>query len=134
MSALLRSAALTAALTFGLGLANPVPAHADSAGREFGMGLATVCVNILYMPTKLVYATGGSIVGGLAWVFSGGDSDVSRPIIDASVRGDYLVVADHLRRQKELEFVGRSPAHERARDGDEWNVASPPAEGYQEGF
>ena len=99
--------ALAAAATFAL---TPAPAAAaDSAGMEYGLGVGCAFINLLYGPTKMLYATGGAIVSGFAWVFSAGDTDVAKPIWDASMRGDYMVVPDQLRGRKPLEFIGRAP-------------------------
>jgi hypothetical protein len=99
--------ALAVVATFAL---TPAPAEAESPGAEYGIGLGCALVNLVYGPVKVLYATGGGIVSGFAWVFSAGDSDVARPIWDASMRGDYMVVPDQLRGRKPLEFIGRSPA------------------------
>jgi type IV secretory pathway VirB2 component (pilin) len=98
--------ALAAAATLAL---TPAPAVADSAGTEYGLGVGCAFINLLYGPTKMLYATGGAIVSGFAWVFSAGDTDVAKPIWDASMRGDYMVVPDQLRGRKALEFIGRVP-------------------------
>jgi hypothetical protein len=99
-----------------LGLAGallaPVGARAESAGREFGIGATCALGNLFYGPVKLLYASGGGLIAGAAWLFSGGDGEVAGPILDASVRGDYVIMPDHLRGQRDLEFVGRNPEHE----------------------
>lgn len=105
-----------------LGLAGvlvaPAGAHAQSAGREFGIGATCALGNLIYGPAKLLYASGGALIAGMAWAFSGGDREVAGPILDASVRGDYVLMPDHLQGRRELEFVGRRPDHERARRAD----------------
>ena len=99
--------ALVAAVAFA---STPAPAaEADSAGMEYGLGVGCTFVNLIYGPTKMLWATGGAIVSGFAWVFSAGDIDVAKPIWDASMRGDYMVVPDQLRGRKPLEFIGRAP-------------------------
>lgn len=72
-----------------------------------GMGAAAGLTSVVYAPVKVAYAAGGSIVAGLAYVLSGGDKDVAKPIFDASVRGDYVVTPEHMSGERELEFVGR---------------------------
>lgn len=98
-----------------LGLATAValaPASAlaeDTATPEgAGMGAASMLATLLYGPAKLVYATTGGIVGGLAYGLTGGNADVAMPILESSVYGDYYVTPDQLRGEKPLEFVGRS--------------------------
>ena len=88
------------------------------------MGVATVAANLVYGPVKLIYALGGGLVATIAWAFSGGDVAVARPIVDASLRGDYFVSTNQLRGEEELVFVGRRPQHDQARD-ESWDVAAP---------
>ena len=57
----------------------------------------------------MVYALGGLIVGGFAWVFSAGDNDVARSVVTPAVRGDYVVTPSNLRGEEELEFIGKDP-------------------------
>ncbi|MDJ0847437.1 MAG: hypothetical protein QNK04_03545 [Myxococcota bacterium] len=92
-----------------LGMA-PASAHAESAGSEAGWGAGSALCSLLYAPTKVVYALGGSIIGGFAWIFSAGDNDVAKAVITPAVRGDYVVTPAHLRGEEPLEFIGREPA------------------------
>jgi len=88
----------------------PVPtAAADSPGVEYGLGISCALINLIYGPTKTLWATGGAIVSGFAWVFSAGDIDVAKPIWDASMRGDYMLVPDQLRGRERIDFIGRAP-------------------------
>jgi len=99
--------ALAAAVTLA---STPVPAAAaDSPAVEYGLGVSCALINLIYGPTKTLWATGGAIVSGFAWVFSAGDVDVAKPIWDASMRGDYMVVPDQLLGRKRLDFIGRVP-------------------------
>ena len=77
-------------------LFHAAPAMADSSAAEFARGGTAAICSLFYGPAKIIYALGGSLVGGVAWVFSGGDSAVSQPIWDASLRGDYVVTVDDL--------------------------------------
>ena len=86
----------------------PATAIAEpSAAEEAGVGAAAAIGSIIYMPTKLAYALGGTVVGGLAWLFSAGDNDVAMPIFDRSVRGDYVLTPQHVRGEESIEFIGR---------------------------
>lgn len=89
----------------------PTAALADSAAKEAGLGLASALASVLYAPVKIVYATGGLLVGGLAFAFSGGDSDVAKVVISPSVRGDYVITPAQLRGEKSIEFIGREPGY-----------------------
>jgi type IV secretory pathway VirB2 component (pilin) len=94
----------------------PAPAAADSAGKEYALGAGCALINLVYGPVKLLYATGGAIISGFAWAFSAGDTDVAKPVWDASMRGDYMIVPDQLRGRKGIVFIGRSPEQIRASD------------------
>lgn len=97
---------MTAAAAFAL---TPASAGAESPGSEYGIGVGCAFANLLYGPAKVLYATGGAIVSGFAWVFSAGDTDVAKPIWDASMRGDYMIVPDQLRGRERIDFIGRAP-------------------------
>ncbi len=112
--------ALAAAATFAL---TPAPAAADSPGMEYGLGVGCAFINLVYGPVKVLYATGGAIVSGFAWVFSAGDTGVAKPIWDASMRGDYVVVPDQLRGRERLDFIGRVPEQSGAM-GTPWKEQS----------
>jgi len=106
------------ALALALSLASVAPAQAaeQSAVGQLGTGALTVGANLLYMPAKLIYALGGGLVAGTAWLFSGGDSDASAPIVDAALRGDYVVTSANIRGEEPIEFIGRSPEQQRAQE------------------
>jgi len=62
---------------------------------------------LVYGPVKLVYATGGLIVGAFAWAFTAGDTQVATKVFTRSLRGNYVVTPDHLTGERELIFIGR---------------------------
>ncbi|MBW2267537.1 MAG: hypothetical protein JRH16_03085 [Deltaproteobacteria bacterium] len=97
------------ALCSALALASvPTAALAENgASREAGIGVASAFGSLLYAPCKMAYALGGTLVGGLAWVFSAGDTDVAAPIWNRAVRGDYVLTPEHVRRERPIEFIGR---------------------------
>ena len=84
------------------------PAAAESRSNEGLIGVGSALASLVYGPAKMLYAAGGSVVAGLAWIHSGGDADVVSPILDASLRGDYVITPSHLRGERKIEFVGRS--------------------------
>ena len=88
-----------------------VPARSKAlepgSGRAIGLGLGAAASNLLYIPAKILYAGAGTLVGGLAWAFAGGDADVSDPIFTASWMGDYVITEDHLTGKRQIEFIGR---------------------------
>ncbi len=90
-----------------LAVAVPPAARAESTWSEAGISAGAVLVNFVYMPAKLTYALAGLLVTGAAYALSAGDRDVAGPILDAALRGDYVVTPDHLRGRDDLEFIGR---------------------------
>jgi hypothetical protein len=81
----------------------------ESTGSAAGWGALSALSRLLYAPVKVVYATGGLLVGGFAWLFSAGDNDVVNAVITPAVRGDYVVTPANLRGEESLEFIGREP-------------------------
>ena len=83
---------------------------AKETGREGGLGAAAALSSLIYGPVKLVYATGGLIVGAFAWAFTAGDTQVAEKVFTRSLRGNYVVTPDHLTGERELVFIGRDVA------------------------
>jgi len=115
MGVRLGAGVLAGTLLLGLSAApaRAISEESKETASDGAVGAAAGLSSVVYAPVKVAYAAGGTIVAGLAYVLSGGDKDVTKPIIDASVRGDYVVTPEHLRGEKPLEFVGR-PASDRA--------------------
>ena len=103
-----RGVALLAAVAV-LALMPSAASARDGTGSEFGLGLGAAVCSLVYAPIKVVYAAGGGLVGGFAWLFSAGDGDVARAVVTPAMRGDYVVTPGHLRGEKPLEFIGRAP-------------------------
>ena len=96
------------------------------AATEGGLGIAAAVSSLVYGPTKIVYAVGGTVIAGFAWVFSGGDTKVATIVLTRSVRGTYVITPRTLLGKEEIEFVGRSPEY-RSREGDSQVAAAPDA-------
>lgn len=99
---------------FGLAIlifcgSQPAQAAEDGTARNAVLGAGAALCSVVYGPLKIGYAVVGAAISGLAWVFTGGSSEVAAPIFYASVRGDYVVTPQHLALEKPLEFVGREP-------------------------
>jgi len=62
---------------------------------------------LVYGPLKLVYATGGLVVGAFAWVFTAGDTQVAEKVFTRSLRGTYVITPEILLGEQRLEFIGR---------------------------
>ena len=105
----------------------------DAVGGEFGPrldGASVVLANLVYMPAKVLYAAGGGLVAGAAYLFSAGDKAVAKPILDAAIGGDYIVEPGHLSGDKPLVFFGQSEEQQRAKVDAVGDVAAQPEPGF----
>ena len=85
-----------------------------SSASEAGLGLAAFLATIPYGAAKICYALVGGLVGGMAWVVSGGDDETAQNIWTTSMYGTYTLSPAHLRGEKPIRFFG--VADETARD------------------
>ena len=104
---------LVALVTIAL-LGVPAASFADEAegralvtGKESGLGAAAALSSLVYGPLKLAYATGGVLVGGVAWAFTAGDAEVADKVFTRALRGNYVITPDILKGQEPLYFIGR---------------------------
>lgn len=74
------------------------------------MGAAAGLSTLLYLPLKAAFAIGGGIVGGLAYVFSGGNEHAAKSIWTTSLYGTYIITPEHLRGDKPIRFLGVADA------------------------
>ena len=81
----------------------------SSPTEEAGYGAASGLVTLFYTPAKITYAGLGLIIGGLGYVFSGGNGEVANNIIYPAVRGNYVVTPKHIKGEEPLIFVGAPP-------------------------
>ena len=122
-------------LAFTLTALAASPALADPPAKEAKTGATVVLANVVYMPAKVLYAAGGGLVAGMAYLFSAGDKEVAKPILDASIGGDYIVEPEHLSGDKKLVFFGQSEEQQRAKKSVEdggplGDVAAQPEPGF----
>ena len=121
-------------LAFTLSALAASPAFADAPTKEAKTGASVVLANVVYMPAKVLYAAGGGLVAGMAYLFSAGDKEVAKPILDASIGGDYIVEPEHLSGDKQLVFFGQSEAQQQAEaaaeGGQLGDVAAQPEPGF----
>ena len=108
----MRWAATVAFLSIALAPAASLAENdASSMAQGIGIGSASAISSLIYGPTKILYAVGGVVVGGLAWAFSGGDVETAKTVITPSVYGDYVISPAVLRGEQKLEFLGRAPGY-----------------------
>jgi len=98
------------ALIVGMLIGTPRGARAEAEyANDFGIGFGTVIVNLLYMPVKVVYGTLGAFTGGLAYVLTGGNTNVATAVWRPSMGGTYVVTPSMLRGEDRIYFSGSAP-------------------------
>jgi len=83
---------------------------ADESQSPSGAGLqaASWLATVPYGAAKILYAVGGGVVGSLAWVMTGGNTDVAKAIWSPTMTGHYIVQPQNLTGDRALHFVGGS--------------------------
>lgn len=76
-----------------------------------GVQVASWLLTIPYCAGKSAFAVAGSVVGGLGYAFSGGNSETAQAIWTKSVYGTYILRPAHLRGEEPIHFVGQSDEH-----------------------
>ncbi len=90
----------------GLAQNAEAPSEDGSTASEAGLGAASFLLTIPYGVTKLAFAAGGGIVGGLAYIFSGADCSTAKSIWATSVYGTYIITPAHLTGDRPIRFLG----------------------------
>lgn len=108
----LSTVAFIVVMTFCSMVASPAWSQSSSTDRQqgtpsgVGMQVASVAATIVYFPFKSVYALGGGIVGGLAYLLSGGSEQTAKSIWIPSMYGTYFISPEHLTGERPVRFVG----------------------------
>jgi hypothetical protein len=66
----------------------------------------TILSNIIYFPAKVLFAAGGALTTGVAYVVTFGDRAASAEIWKKSVGGDYLLSPAMIAGDETVHFVG----------------------------
>jgi len=74
----------------------------SDAGMLAMAGLST----LLYFPLKAVFAISGGIVGGLTYVFTGGDEHAAKSVWNTTLYGTYIITPDHIQGNRPIRFLG----------------------------
>ncbi len=83
-----------------------IAAETSESGTEgAGLQAASWVATIPYGAVKMAYALGGGIVGGLAWAWSGGNTEVAKAVWIPAMTGDSIVQPQNLTGEKPLHFV-----------------------------
>jgi len=106
----LRSVTLVAAVSMLVVSGGATVVGAEDSGSPTGAGLqaASWLATVPYGAAKIVYAVGGGVVGSLAWVMTGGNTDIAKAIFTPTMTGHYIVQPQNLTGDRALHFVGGS--------------------------
>lgn len=69
--------------------------------------IASGGLTFLYLPIKATYAGLGGIVGGIAYIFGGGDEEMGEVVWTPTIKGNYIITPAHLRGEKPVQFFGQ---------------------------
>jgi hypothetical protein len=83
-------------------------ASSSDGSDSTGIQIASWLLTIPYCAGKSAFAVAGSVVGGLGYAFSGGNSETAQAIWTKSVYGTYILRPAHLRGEEPIHFVGQS--------------------------
>jgi len=86
---------------------------------DTGIQVASWALTVPYIIGKGAFALGGAVVGGLGYVFSGGDYDTAKTVWTKSIYGTYIIRPAHLRGEEPVHFLGKA-------DESQTEVAPPP--------
>ena len=73
-----------------------------------GIQVASWALTVPYCLAKTAFAVGGGIVGGLGYVFSGGNLHTAQAIWTTSITGTYIIRPAHLRGEEPVRFLGHA--------------------------
>jgi len=93
-----------------VGLLSASPAFAqEDEGHPAIVWVGVVATNVFYIPVKTVHAGLGGLVGGLAWLTTGLDPEVSQAVFDRTVFTSWVVTPEMLEGREDLYFFGGQP-------------------------
>ena len=91
----------------GSTLAKEQTSGTDSSD-DTGMQVASWLLTVPYCAGKSAFAIAGSVVGGLGYAFSGGNSETAQSIWSKTVYGTYILRPAHLRGEEPIQFLGKA--------------------------
>lgn len=90
----------------GSTLADDQASGTDSS-EGTGIQVASWLLTVPYCVGKSAFAVAGSVVGGLGYAFSGGNSKTAESVWTTSVYGTYILRPAHLRGEEPIHFLGK---------------------------
>ena len=91
----------------GVALAQDQASGSDSS-EGTGIQVASWLATIPYCIGKSAFAVAGSVVGGLGYAFSGGNTNTAQTVWTRSVYGTYILRPAHLRGEEPIHFIGQA--------------------------
>jgi hypothetical protein len=91
----------------GSTLADDQVSGTDSSD-DTGIQVASWALTVPYCIGKSAFAVAGSVVAGLGYAFSGGNSKTAESVWTTSVYGTYILRPAHLRGEEPIHFLGKS--------------------------
>jgi hypothetical protein len=101
---------ILAAVALLIALGGNIAIAADDSESPSGAGLqaASWLATVPYGAAKILYAVSGGVVGSLAWVMTGGNTEIAKAIFTPTMTGHYIVQPQNLTGDRALHFVGGS--------------------------
>jgi hypothetical protein len=84
----------------------PQPAEGGVNWQGVGYGAGTLAADVFYVPAKFLYALSGGLIGGGAYVLTGGNIQTANTIWRSSLGGDYVVTPDMIAGKQPVHFSG----------------------------
>lgn len=91
----------------GSGFAETIYDSEEEHSSETKAKVASAALTLLYLPVKAAYAGLGGIVGGIAYIFSGGNEETAQVVWTPTIKGTYVITPAHLRGDKPVQFFGQ---------------------------
>lgn len=82
----------------------PSEGGVDWEGVSYGVGAPAA--DVVYVPAKFLYAISGVLIGGGAYVLTGGNTQTANAIWRSSLGGDYVVTLDMVAGKEPVHFSG----------------------------
>jgi hypothetical protein len=83
-------------------------ASGTESSDDTGIKVASWLLTVPYCAGKSAFAIAGSVVGGLGYAFSGGNSETAQSIWTKTVYGTYILRPAHLRGEEPIHFLGKA--------------------------
>jgi hypothetical protein len=87
-------------------------ASSTDSSEGTGIQVASWLLTVPYCAGKSAFAIAGSVVGGLGYAFSGGNSETAQSIWSKTVYGTYILRPAHLRGEEPIQFLGKADGNQ----------------------